>query len=76
MVVSGFEGFRELRLLHAEADKKTAEKQDFRRQEQPHADLRGVELLRHFREMVLQVRVVPVSVTVVAVGGRSVMGCG
>ncbi len=47
-----------MRLHHAEADEQPAEQQDFRRQEQPHADLAGVELLLHGGEVVLQDTVV------------------
>ncbi len=46
------------RLLKREADEQPAEQQDFRREEQPHPDLRGIELLLERREVVLQPRVV------------------
>jgi hypothetical protein len=48
------ECFRMRGLLQREPDEQTSEQQDFRRQEQPHADFPGVELLLERREMVLQ----------------------
>ena len=47
------------RLHHAEADEQAAEQQNFGRQEQPHTDLAGIELLLHRGEMMLMMRVIP-----------------
>jgi hypothetical protein len=41
-------------LLQREAYEQSSEQQNFRRQEEPHPDLRGVELLFERREVVLQ----------------------
>ena len=55
------------RLHHAEADEQAAEQQNFGRQEQPHTDLAGIELLLHRGEVMLMVRIVAVAVVHVAV---------
>ena len=44
--------------IKREGDRTAAEQQDFGRQEQPHADLAGIELLLHGGEVMLMVRVV------------------
>ena len=52
------ERLRVLRLHQPEAHEQAAEQQNFRGQEQPHADLRGIELLLAGGEMMLQTRIV------------------
>ena len=58
-------------LHHSKANKQSAEQQDFRRQEQPHADLGSVELLLHRGEVMLMVRIVVTAVTVNVYAGRT-----
>ena len=58
MVVRFEERLRVRRLLQSEAHEQSAEHQNFGREEQPHADLRGIELLLESGEVVLQPRIV------------------
>ena len=55
---------RILVLHQAEAGEQASEGQDFGRQEQPHTDLAGIELLLHGGEMMLMMRIMLTAVAV------------
>ena len=60
-VLVRFDKFLRIAGLHqAEADEQAAEQQNFGRQEQPHTDLAGIELLLHRGEVMLMMRIVGV----------------
>ena len=72
MLVRFDEFLRIARLHQAEAGEEAAEQQNFGRQEQPHTDLAGIELLLHVGEVMLKMRIVRV-LTVAGVVVRIVL---
>ncbi len=62
-MLMGFDELPRIPALHQpKADEQPSEQQDFRRQEQPHTDLAGIELLLHRGKMMLMVRIVTMGI--------------
>ncbi len=69
VMVRSHERFAVHGLHDAEAHKQAAEQKDFCDEEQPHADLAGIDLLLHVRKMMLQPGFVVLAVFIDSVCG-------